>query len=503
VSRSRAGVLERLERRADDVEAWLELAADLRRRGRVPPELAARGHVDGLTRALALSPHERALAELWARALGVELPWCAAREPGSWWAARGRLGEEGEHWYDRVTGAPLYLRLPELDLWLARVPAPEPGPGEGFWLGVLPVTAGQYRQATGVSPHAYGEAAPASFLSFAQAQLFPAMAAGALGGGEGPPPGWRLRLPSEAEWRQAAGEPPTQLEEVGWFAETSATRLPACGRLRADGLGLHDSFGLVWEWTLDLWGGAEPPPGGEPALLGGHPGERVILGGDTTTSTSRVRGVPRWRGSPGARGGHGLRVGLFPPPGLTHPPPRTRDELDAWLEEFPGRGAGELLTRAEAGRFRRAAEALRADPDPWRVGRLLRAFGAAGRAGDAPPQEERGAWSTGEELYPLARPALEGLDEHARETLLGELLAEAAPLSAARLLELAPPTSALRGSYRRLAEAPEPRLRVAALRGLRAVAREEDRGWARSRLRAEGDVRARLELKELAKPGNF
>ncbi|MBF0165269.1 MAG: SUMF1/EgtB/PvdO family nonheme iron enzyme [Magnetococcales bacterium] len=70
---------------------------------------------------------------------------------------------------------------------------------------------------------------------------------------------FHYRLPSEAEWEYAcrAGqgdEPvgePESLDGLGWFRHNSDGRPHAVGGKRANGFGLHDLRGNVWEWVLD------------------------------------------------------------------------------------------------------------------------------------------------------------------------------------------------------------------------------------------------------------
>ncbi|MHB1309700.1 MAG: SUMF1/EgtB/PvdO family nonheme iron enzyme [Limisphaerales bacterium] len=79
------------------------------------------------------------------------------------------------------------------------------------------------------------------------------------------PPGWQVRLPSEAEWERAArhtdgrkfpwkeeAEPASRCncDETG-LRETSAVGLFPSGRAEC---GAMDMAGNVWEWTRSLWG---------------------------------------------------------------------------------------------------------------------------------------------------------------------------------------------------------------------------------------------------------
>lgn len=496
------------------------MAADMRRGGLrpaavAPPELAAAGHLDGLLRAMAQAPRARELAALWLRLAGLEALAPEQRAPGSFWSDSGRLGREGDHLFDTWTGAPLYLRLPRAGALLAWVP-----PGEvprddgtaaplarGFWLGVHPVTRGEYHALTGMNTHAEAEDMPASFLSFPQATHGAELAEAALCGGQGAPPGWSLRLPSELEWRRAAGAPPEgRLTRFGWFKENAPALLVPVGRLPANPLGLHDTFGNVQEWVLDRWGCPPEalPPGGEPHLQGGHPGERVLLGGDTALPAGRLRGVPRRRGVASLRGpgSSGLRLGLFPPPGLDHPGPAGRAQLMEWLRELAGRGAEELVSVEDSGRFRRSVEAVAAGDDPGAAAALLGAFGGDGPTEAEYSPDELGAWRTGRLLYPAVGRVARDLPPALRARLLGELLTRANTALRVRVLELDLPLPELRPAYRAALLSPTPAERAAAARCLRRVPEASDARLAAQLLGREQDRRVRSELAALAsRPG--
>lgn len=71
------------------------------------------------------------------------------------------------------------------------------------------------------------------------------------------------RLPTEAEWEWASRggnikgywccENESVLKEYGWFSENSDGIMHETARLRANGFGLYDMHGNVWEWCADSY----------------------------------------------------------------------------------------------------------------------------------------------------------------------------------------------------------------------------------------------------------
>jgi formylglycine-generating enzyme required for sulfatase activity len=66
-----------------------------------------------------------------------------------------------------------------------------------------------------------------------------------------------LRLPTTDEWEYALDDSGRDRKAVAqasldWFAAPNPPRLPPVGRGEANGYGLQDLVGLVWEWTQDF-----------------------------------------------------------------------------------------------------------------------------------------------------------------------------------------------------------------------------------------------------------
>ena len=134
------------------------------------------------------------------------------------------------------------------------------------------------------------------------------------------------RLPSESEWEYAASggtdasgstdgidDTVSQTRPRLWSSENSEGKAGLVKQFQANGFGLFDMTGNVWEWTMDLWHenyeGA--PADGSSWIDGGDKDYRVIRGGSwdfpekTATHTMRLYEVPY-----GKRKDIGLRLVL-------------------------------------------------------------------------------------------------------------------------------------------------------------------------------------------------
>jgi formylglycine-generating enzyme required for sulfatase activity len=127
------------------------------------------------------------------------------------------------------------------------------------------------------------------------------------------------RLPTEAEWEYAAkggnlspGDfifpGSNDQTEVAWYVRNSGGSTHPVGTKEANGLGLYDMSGNVWEWCWDWYGNYLPVAVTNPtgAARGSH---RVIRGGSCYDSAAFIRSSYRYFCVPSNRSiGVGFRV---------------------------------------------------------------------------------------------------------------------------------------------------------------------------------------------------
>jgi formylglycine-generating enzyme required for sulfatase activity len=140
-----------------------------------------------------------------------------------------------------------------------------------------------------------------------------------------------MRLPTEAEWEYAcragtttafhgwAGEPAGTNDDnlvgnIAWYSSNASNQTRPVGGKAANGFGLHDMAGNVWEWVGDWYGSTyytssplEDPQG---PTSGSY---RVLRGGSWYLDAVNVRSSTRFSGSPGVTlNGIGFRVARAP-----------------------------------------------------------------------------------------------------------------------------------------------------------------------------------------------
>ena len=134
--------------------------------------------------------------------------------------------------------------------------------------------------------------------------------------------GQPYRLLSEAEWEYACragsetaysfGDNESDLGRHAWYSSNSGGKTHPVGEKAANGFGLHDMHGNVWEWCEDPWhGNYNGAPDDGSAWTTGGSGIRVLRGGSWGNDPQYLRAARRGIYSPGNRYyGIGFRVAL-------------------------------------------------------------------------------------------------------------------------------------------------------------------------------------------------
>jgi formylglycine-generating enzyme required for sulfatase activity len=100
--------------------------------------------------------------------------------------------------------------------------------------------------------------------------------------------GKNYRLPTEAEWEYAARGGQSykyagsdNIDNVAWCGSNSGSKKHPVGQKSANGYGLYDMTGNVWEWCQDTWheNYNNAPTNGTAWLTGGDNSRRVLRGG--------------------------------------------------------------------------------------------------------------------------------------------------------------------------------------------------------------------------------
>ncbi|PIN66834.1 MAG: hypothetical protein COW69_00035, partial [Candidatus Huberarchaeum crystalense] len=121
-----------------------------------------------------------------------------------------------------------------------------------FYIGVFPVTQGEWKTVMGTNPsYLIGDNLPVESVSWNDCQNFISK----LNIIEGKK---IYRLPTEAEWEYACragsqskyffGDDESLLHEFAWFDENSDDKTHSVGEKKPNKWGLYDMHGNVWEW---------------------------------------------------------------------------------------------------------------------------------------------------------------------------------------------------------------------------------------------------------------
>jgi formylglycine-generating enzyme required for sulfatase activity len=184
---------------------------------------------------------------------------------------------------------------------------------KGFWIGQTAATVAAYRRFA-KSTGAHMPAAP----DFNAAWKNPDMPIVNVSWDDATAYcGWAgARLPTEAEWEYAARAGSSKarygaLDEIAWDLNNSDKRTHEVGQKRANGFGLFDMLGNVWQWVNDWF---EPnyyqnSPGQDPTgPASGH--FRGLRGGSCFFAPKFIRASTRHKGPPSlSHTGIGFRCG--------------------------------------------------------------------------------------------------------------------------------------------------------------------------------------------------
>jgi formylglycine-generating enzyme required for sulfatase activity len=200
-----------------------------------------------------------------------------------------------------------------------------------FYMGRYEVTQAQWQARMGSNPSSFTSAS--AQVPAAQVQNRPVervswdmvASAGGFLSGTG------LRLPTEAEWEYAcrAGtttafhgftgylsgtNDDTLVGNIAWYSSNSSSQTRPVGGRLANGFGLHDMLGNVWEWVNDWYSssyyGSSPSSNPTGPATGT---DRVLRGGSWSGDTNNVRSSNRFDVTPGATSSTiGFRVARAP-----------------------------------------------------------------------------------------------------------------------------------------------------------------------------------------------
>ena len=195
-----------------------------------------------------------------------------------------------------------------------------------FWMGTTEVTQGQWVSLMGNNPSEFsscGLECPVERVSWLDAARFANAASTAAGLSpcyviDGTQVEWPdglacegFRLPTEHEWEVAARAGTDfkyagsdDLGSVGWFVDNSGGETHPVGQKTANGWGLHDMSGNVWEWCWDWKDSSAYQSGTMADPVGPQSGaSRVLRGGCWSGVASDARVADRDGGDPSNRGG--------------------------------------------------------------------------------------------------------------------------------------------------------------------------------------------------------
>jgi len=196
---------------------------------------------------------------------------------------------------------------------------------QSFYMGKYEVTQAQYRAVMGTNPSNFkGDDLPVETVSWNDAQEF-------IRRLNGMQSRYTYRLPSEAEWEYACRAGTTTAFSFGESLSSEQANFDgnypyggapkgvyrqktvAVGSFQANGFGLYDMHGNVWEWCEDWYHDSyNGAPSDGSAWISGGGQYRVVRGGSWDDLANLLRSAYRVRDSPALRvGNYGFRLVAF------------------------------------------------------------------------------------------------------------------------------------------------------------------------------------------------
>ena len=113
--------------------------------------------------------------------------------------------------------------------------------------------------------------------------------------------GFTYKLPTEAQWEYAAragstaaysfGDNSSALGDYAWYSDNSGSKTHPVATKRANGFGLYDMHGNVWQWVQDFYGSYSAADAVDPVCTSGS--GRVFRGGSWYYFASGLRSAYR------------------------------------------------------------------------------------------------------------------------------------------------------------------------------------------------------------------
>jgi|GEM_PF-2264006 len=173
-----------------------------------------------------------------------------------------------------------------------------------FEIGKYEVTQAQWRRLMTSNPSYFsscGDNCPVEQVSWVDAQRF--ISKLNAEGGQ-----CTYRLPTEAEWEYACRSGGQNekycggdnVDSVAWYGSNSSSKTHSVGGKAANGLGIYDMSGNVWEWTCS-WYGTYSGTDKDYEKCTGNGSYRVYRGGDWYNDAVFARSASRYYGVPSLR----------------------------------------------------------------------------------------------------------------------------------------------------------------------------------------------------------